>query len=100
MKKRKAKLVGFSTRLEASIARKLKSFTKKNKLTISEVTNSAIKVFISEAEAIEKELKEKRADLYAFKPAGYVQPTPPGRFTTAYGTDDALKAIKLKYGTA
>jgi hypothetical protein len=96
MKKRKAKLVGFSTRLEASVARKLKSFTKKNKLTISEVTNSAIKVFISEAEAIEKEIKIKRSDLYAFKTDDYIMPKLQGRITTAYGTDDAIKSLKLR----
>jgi hypothetical protein len=99
MKKRKAKLVGFSTRLEASVARKLKSFTKKNKLTISEVTNSSIRVFISEAESMVKELEVNRAPLKFWETQG-PSSKDPVRITPAYGTDDALKAMKIKYGKA
>ena len=94
--KKKSKMVGFSTRLEASVAKKLKSFAKKNKLTISDIANSSIRVFISEAEAINKEIKIKRADLYAFKTDDYIMPKLQGRVTTAYGTDDAIKALKLR----
>jgi hypothetical protein len=98
--KKKSKMIGFSTRLEASVAKKLKSFAKKNKLTISDVTNSSIRVFISEAEEYIAEIEKKRSETSFLRPAAYVVPKAPGRVTKAYGTDDAIKAMKIKYGSS
>ena len=52
LKKRVANSVAFGTRLAPSTYKQLKSFAKKNKMPISTITNSALKIFIADANKI------------------------------------------------
>jgi hypothetical protein len=92
---RKPKLIGFSTRIETRVAKQLKLFSKKNKLTISDVVNSSIRVFISEAETLVAELDKDREDIFGYR-RKYTGPKAPGRTTDVYATEDAVRAMKKK----
>lgn len=51
-KKRVANSIPFGTRLAPSTAKQLKAFSKKHKMPISTITNSALKIFIEDAKKI------------------------------------------------
>lgn len=52
IKKRVANSVAFGTRLAPSTAKQVRSFSKKHKMPISTITNSALRYFIAEASKI------------------------------------------------
>lgn len=58
-KKRVANSVPFGTRLAPSTSKQLKAFAKRHKMPISTITNSAIKLFIADANKIAKETEGK-----------------------------------------
>jgi hypothetical protein len=58
---KKPVMINFATRLEEPVLLKLRAFTKKHGYTIASVTNSALRVYISEAMAIAKERAVERA---------------------------------------
>jgi peptidoglycan hydrolase-like protein with peptidoglycan-binding domain len=52
IKKRVANSVAFGTRLAPSTAKQVRAFSKKNKMPISTITNSALRYFMAEAKNI------------------------------------------------
>jgi hypothetical protein len=56
---KKPVMINFATRLEEPVLLKLRSFAKKYNFTIAEVTNSALRVFISEASKLNIQLGAK-----------------------------------------
>lgn len=51
-RKRVANSVAFGTRLAPSTAKQLRAFAKRNKMPISTITNSALKIFMEDAKKI------------------------------------------------
>jgi hypothetical protein len=51
-RKRVANSVAFGTRLAPSTAKQLRAFAKRNKMPISTITNSALKIFMDDAKKI------------------------------------------------
>lgn len=51
-RKRIANSVSFGTRLAPSTAKQLRAFAKRNKMPISTITNSALKIFMDDAKKI------------------------------------------------
>lgn len=66
-KKRVANSVAFGTRIAPSTAKMVRAFSKRNKMPISTVTNSALRIFIAEAKKIAEETaKVDPADIRAY----------------------------------
>ena len=62
-RKRVANSVAFGTRLAPSTAKQLRAFAKKNKMPISTITNSALKIFMEDAKKIAAATAGKSFDI-------------------------------------
>lgn len=65
-RKRVANSVAFGTRLAPSTAKQLRAFAKRNKMPISTITNSALKIFMDDAKKIAENTDGKSFAINAF----------------------------------
>jgi hypothetical protein len=65
-RKRVANSVAFGTRIAPSTAKQLRTFAKKNKMPISTITNSALKIFIEDAKKIAENTDGKSFSITPF----------------------------------